>query len=392
MDYFGRERLKELLEEPEGPAVSLYLPTGRSSSEADADRLRFRAALDRARELLTAEQGEGGDEAALLEDLEPLTRDTGFWRYQADGLAIFVAAGFQRMYRVPTQLPELVVVAPTFHTRPLLEYLQAPDRYWVLGLSRKQVRLWEGSAAGVTPMDLRALPDSLTDALGFEFERDYEFVHKKKTGGSRGERGRGGHTPVFHGHGAEHEETEAELKKFFRAVDEGLQELLKDEIGPVILAAVNEYHPIYHSVSGLDNLTEEGIQGSVTEWDEKRVHEEAWPIARETALEKVDEALELWETSYGRGKGEADIANLGRLAVAGRLRLLLTERERRVWGTIDRNTGKLEILQDGGDDPGDQAVDLLDELAEMTILRGGRSLVLSAERMPTETGAAGVLR
>lgn len=395
MDYFGRERLKELLEEPEGPAVSLYLPTGRSSAEADADRLRFRAALDRARELLSAEGGDGSRADELLGELEPLTRDADFWRYQADGLAVFVARGFQRMYRVPTDLPELVVVGPTFHTRPLLEYLQAPDRYWVLGVGRNGVRLWQGTAGGLAPMDLSGLPRSLLDALGFEYEKDVEIVHRRKAGPSRGERGRGGHQPTFHGHGVGKDDDEPELKKFFRKVDRGVRELLEDEIGPVVLAAVQEYHPLYRGVSELNNLVEEGIHASVTtvaEWPLERLHEEAWPIARSAALARVDEALELWEKAYGQGKGEMDLANLGRLAVAGRLRLLLTERGRRIWGTIDRNTGKLEILQDGGDDPGDQAVDLLDELAEMTVLRGGRALVLSAERMPTETGAAGVLR
>ena len=393
MDYFGRERLRELLDEPGGSAVSIYLPTSRSSSEADADRLRFRAALDRARELLSTEgDGAGDDASGMLEELEPLTKDTEFWRYQADGLAVFVSAGLRRMYRVPTQVPELVVVGPTFHTRPLIEHLQAPDRYWVLGLSQKKIRLWEGTARGATPVDLTGLPRNLLDALGFEFERDYEIVHRMKAGPSRGEQGRGGHTPVFHGHGAAKEETEDELRLFFKKVDEGLQQMLSDEIGPVVLAAVEHYHPLYRSVSKLQNLTDAGITANVNEWTADQVHEKAWPIAKEKALEKVDEALELWESSYGRGKGEMDLANLGKLAVAGRLRLLLTERDRRVWGTLDRNTGALEIVQEGGDDPDNHAVDLLDELAELVILRGGRAMVLSSERIPTETGVAGVLR
>jgi hypothetical protein len=391
VDYFGREKLRELLERPAGTAVSIYLPTTPSSSEAEGDRLRFRAALDQARQTLASD---GSDEATLdeLEELVPLTRDQEFWRYQAEGLAVFLAPGVQRLYRVPTDLPELVVVGPTFHTRPLLEYLQAPDRYWVLGLGRKEVRMWEGTGSGVVPMDFTGLPRSLLDALGLEFERDYEIVHRRKAGPSRGERGRGGHQPTCHGHGVGHDDAEPELRQFFRRVDRGVGELLKGEAGPVVLAAVQEYHPLYRDVSSLENLAPEGIQASVTRWPPDRIHEEAWPIARRAALERLDEALELWETSYGRGKGEADVANLCHLAVAGRIRLLLTERERRVWGTLDRDTGAVEILREGGDDPGEHAVELLDELAELVILRGGDALSMSADRMPTGTGAAGILR
>lgn len=391
MEYFGREKLKELLEEPDGTAVSIYLPTARAGSEAEGDRLRFRAALERAVELAAAEE-DGSGPSAELDELAELIDDREFWRYQSDGLAVFAARGFIRIYRMPTSLPELVVAAPTFHTRPLIDLLQAPDRYWVLGLSREKVRLWEGTAGGASPLDLRTLPEDMIDALGFEFERDPEFVHRRKAGPSRGERGRGGHQPTFHGHGAEHEETEAELRRFFRKVDDGLRAFLADEIGPVVLAAVQEYHPVYRSLSRLDNLAEEGIQASVTEWSANRIHEAAWPIAKEAALDKVDEALELWERAYGQGKGEMDVANVARLAIAGRIRLLLTERDRRIWGTLDRGTGAVEVLREGGDDPGNHAVELLDELAELVLRRGGRALVLSPERMPTDTGVAAVLR
>ena len=393
MDYFGREDLRALLQEREGPAISIYVPTERSSSEAETNRLRYRAALDRARQLLPSANGVDGAGDSLAEALEPLTHEEEFWRYQSDGLAVFASPGIQRLYRLPGSVPDLVVVASSFHTRPMLEYLQAPDRYWVLGLSQKNVRLWSGTAAGVSPIDLQGVPRNLMEALGYDFERDQKLVLRRKTrNASHGGHGRGGTMPVFHGHGVGSDDSEPELRRFFKKVDEGLQEMLEGEIGPLVLAAVNEYHPLYRSVSGLDNLAEEGIEASVVDWSPDRVHEAAWPIAKAQVLKKIDRALELWETSYGRGKGELDLANLARLAVAGRIRVLLTERDRRLWGTMDRSTGTIEIVQEGGEDPSGEAAELLDELAEVVILHGGNALVLSPERMPTATGVAGILR
>ncbi|HKK08516.1 MAG TPA: hypothetical protein VKA44_06505, partial [Gemmatimonadota bacterium] len=393
VDYFGRQDFRDLLEEEEGPAVSIYVPTERTSSEAETNRLRYRAALDRARELLGSAPGSNGAGDGLMEELEPLTREEEFWRYQSDGLAVFAAPGFQRLYRLPSRLPELVVVGPTFHTRPMLEYLQAPDRYWVLGLSQKKVRLWSGTAAGVSPIDLKGVPRNLMEALGYEFERDEKLVMRRKTrNASHGSHGRGGVMPVFHGHGVGTDDAEPELRRFFRAVDAGLQEMLEGEIGPLVLAAVSEYHPLYRDVSRLDNLADEGIEASVVDWNPDRVHEAAWPIAKAQVLKKIDRALELWENAYGSGKGEMDLANLGRLVIAGRMRLLLTERDRRIWGRIDRTTGEIDVVREGGDDPSGDAVELLDELAELTILRGGNALVLPPERMPTDTGIAGILR
>lgn len=381
MDYFGRDQLKELIRVDAQPAVSIYMETHRKGSEVSAQPLRLRAAIEEARQILGAEGAAGA--ADVLGPLEGLIGDQDFWRHQADGLALFASRDFGRLYRLPVPVPDMVVVGPTFHTRPLIELLQAPERFWVLSLAQKEVRLWEGTISGLAPVDLTTVPTSLQEALGTEVVTDRLNL--------RSPRGKGS-APVFHGHGAGKDDTKQELEKFFRAVDEGVRELLADEIGPIILAAVDYYHPIYHGISKLENLAEQGIVGSVAGWDTDRIHAAAWPIAQKSVERKVDEALDLWEHSYGRRKAESDLAAAARLAVAGRIRLLLTEKGRTLWGTFDPFSGDVEVIREGGGDPHGGAVDLLDELAEVTIRHGGRALVLTGDRMPTDTGIAAVLR
>ncbi len=381
MDYFGRDQLRELFDVVGAPAVSIYLPTHRRGVDVTTQSLRLRAALKEARELIGPNGGKRP--GAILEPFEALVGDPEFWRYQADGLALFAASGFERVYRLPVEVPELVVVGPTFHTKPLIEFLQVPDRFWVLAVTQKQVRLWEGSAVELTPVNLATVPASLQDALGTTVEKDRLSVRSPRAGAN---------AAFFHGHGAGKDDSKQELERFFREVDAGVSRLFEDELGPVVLAAVDYYHPIYRGISKIENLAPEGIVGNITDWDEERIHATAWPIARKSVERKVDRALELWETLYGRGKTESDVAAAGRFAVAGRIRLLISERDRRVWGHIDRETGAVEVIRENGRDPGNQAVDLLDELAEITLQRGGRALVLPSERMPTSTGLAALLR
>ncbi len=381
MDYFGRDQLRELFEIEGTPTVSIYMRTHRRGAAVAAQPLRLRAALDKARRILGTDGQAGAQD--VLEPLEPLVGDQDFWRHQADGLALFASRDFDRLYRLPSHLPDLVVVGPTFHTKPLIEFLQAPERFWVLAVTRKQVRMWEGSVTDLTPVNLSVVPTSLQEALGTQVVNDRLNL--------RSPRGRGS-APVFHGHGAGKDDSKQELEKFFRAVDGGVRELLADEIGPIILAAVDYYHPIYRGISRLENLADDGVEGNITDWDEARIHAAAWPIARKSVERKIDLALDLWETSFGRGKTESDLAAVARLAVAGRLRLLLTEKERTIWGRIDRKTGNVEFTQEGGGDRHGIAVDLLDELAELAIQYGGRALVMGTDRMPTTTGLAAVLR
>ncbi|MFO7588774.1 MAG: hypothetical protein R6X22_12005 [Gemmatimonadota bacterium] len=381
MDYFGRDQLRELLDVTHSPAVSIYMPTVRKGAEVQAQPLRLRAQLQKARELLAGSGVEKPEQ--MLGRFDKLVANDEFWQHQADGLALFAANGFERSYRLSAEVPELVVVAPSFHTRPLVELLQTPDRFWVLVLSQKEVRLWGGSPNGLAPVNLETVPTSLREALGFQLEKDRLSMHSSGGHGSK---------PIFHGHGAGKDDAKPELEMFFRLVDAGVREFLADEIGPVILAAVDYYHPIYRGITRIENLAPEGIVGSVTDWDPIRLHEAAWPIARAGVSRKIDEALALWENSYGKGKVETDLVAAGRLAVAGRIRLLLTERWRRIWGRFDDLTGELDVIQVSGADPGGDSVDLLDELAECALRHGGRAMVLPKERMPTDNGIAVILR
>lgn len=382
MDPFGREHLKELLEAREPPAISIYLPTRRTTSEWEADRLRYRAAVDKARELLDSDV-EAPSKRDLLDGLEDLLGDQEFWLHQSDGLAVFRSPGFSRLFRLPVDLPELVVVAPSFHTRPLLQLLQAPDRYWILALSQKDVSLWEGTSMGLRRVELGAIPGSLIDAVSKYVDYEEETFHSSMGSGGRAS---------YHGHGAGRDSLEWEVEHFLRKVDEGLRERVGSDGSPVILAGVESEVSAFRSVSKLKRLADEAIKGNVSHWNADKLLKAAQPIVDKLASRQVDEALRLWESAHGPGKTEMDLANTARLAVAGRVRLVMTERDRRVWGHIDRATGAIEVLAENGDDPASDAVDLLDEVAEIVILHGGHALAVSGDRMPTETGIATVLR
>lgn len=392
MDFFSRADLEELLESARDPSVSIYLPPGPGGPDPERDRLRFRAALERAENELKEDGRFTEDGNDSLEALAPLARDREAW-VGSGGIAVFHAPEFVRRYRLPADFPELVVVAPTFHTHPMLEYLQAPDRFWLLELSQGQVRLWSGNARAVQPVESSPLPADMDSALGYEYRRDPEVVHRGTRPGSTTKRSQGGGSVgAFHGHGVGDDDREPSLKRFFKAVDDALADMLGPDRDPVILAAVAEHHPLYRSVSRLENLAPGGIEGSIRDWSAERVHREAWPIALEAVEARIDAALELWERSYGLGKGEIDLGNVGPLAVQGRIRALLTEKGRRLWGTVDGATGRIEVIRDGGEDPDPSAVELLDELSELVIAKGGSTLILPEDRMPTDTGVAAILR
>ncbi len=67
------------------------------------------------------------------------------YRYALDGLAIFVNHDFARKFYLPFPVKERVIIDESFATRDLVLTMNRSSRYWVLALSEKPTRLFEGA-------------------------------------------------------------------------------------------------------------------------------------------------------------------------------------------------------------------------------------------------------
>src|SRR5690606_31082069 len=222
------------------------------------------------------------------------------------------------------------VVAPNFHTRPLMKYLSTPQQYWILAVGQNEVNLWEGTAAGVRPIDLETLPDNLQDALLLDIEG--ERVGTSFRGTASRFRGSGASrsnpSPVFQSSGGgSKEEQKAWIREYFSQVDNAVLDYLRGKNGPVVLAGVDYLHPLYRAVTNLPNLAEQGIEGNIQYLNHAEIHQRAWPIIEKEIARQYDSVLALWERAYGLGNAEMDIANIARLVLEGRVHMLMIDAE-----------------------------------------------------------------
>jgi len=144
MDSLANDYAAGLLNSHEPPCLSLYQPTHRHHPDNAQDPIRFRnlvRSLDESlRRKLTSREVQ-----PLLDAFMGLADDREFWNYTLDGLAVLAAPDFFRVYRLQRPVVELAVVADSFHIKPLLRILQSADRYQLLGLSRQEIKLFEGN-------------------------------------------------------------------------------------------------------------------------------------------------------------------------------------------------------------------------------------------------------
>ena len=374
-----------LWEDCEPPCLSLYQPTHRDHPDNQQDPIRFKNLIKTLEHSL--QQKYSDDEIRpLLEPLHELGQDHAFWNCTFDGLAVLRAKDLFRIYKLQRPVAELAVVADSFHTKPLLRILQSADRYQVLAINRKEMKLFEGNRDAldeIEPAD--GVPRTITDALGDELTDPRQTV--SAYGGSTSG---GGQAPMHHGHGGRKDELDSDAERFFRAVDRAVLEHHSRPSGlPLILAALPEHHHRFHELSHNPFLMDESLDVHPDSLDSNDAfRQRIWQTVEPRYLERLTGLVEVFGSSQSRGLADDELAAVARAVVAGRVASLLIEARREIPGRLDAATGALEL--DEIDHP--ELDDVLDDLAATVFKMGGDVIVVPTERMPSKTGAAAIYR
>lgn len=367
------------------PCLSLYLPTHGRHPENRQDPMRFRQLL---KALETSLRRAHADDAvnALLEPFEALAQDHDFWQHTQDGLAVLGAPGQFRVFLLQRPVVELAVVADSFHTKPLRQFLQSTGRYQVLALSLQEVRLFEGNGHGLDAVALAAdVPQTMSAAAGDE--RNEPATKVSSHGGMGGDGS--GHRATHHGHEGKQDQDEADAERFFRAVDRAvLEQHSRPSSLPLMLAALPEHHHLFRQVSHNPFLMASGLMVDPQGLTQDELRQRAWDAAAPQQKAQQAAWCEAYAAAAAQGLGSDDLSQVAQAAVAGRVATLLIEADRQVPGRIDSATGRIDVAE--LDKPG--VDDMLDDLGVLVEKRGGQVHVLPAERMPTRTGAAASFR
>lgn len=380
MDSFTRGELQQLLDRERPPCVSVFLPTRRGGSEQDA--IRWKNLLRQAEDRLTANGLRNREARDLLEPARQLRDNDPFWHSQGDGLAAFVAPGFLQTFRLPVALPELVVTAKRFHLKPLLPLLAA-ERFYLLSLSQKHVRVYQGTATGLREVPVERIPHSLAEALRFhEGEGPLQFHSVPAPGG------RGRWSAIFHGHGVGIDDHKDDLLAYFQRIDRGLHDLLRDERAPLVLASVEYLWPIYRAANRYPHLLDAGVAGHPDQLSPADLHHKAHAVVAPRFAEARQRAAAGYDQLAGTGRTTADVAEVVRAAHGGWLEALFVAADREVWGTFDAASGQVAVH--ATQEPDDE--DLLDFAAVQTLRHGGGVHVVPAADVPGGGVAAGIFR
>jgi hypothetical protein len=393
---FLRNELDELLACDIRPAVSIYLPTHKAGREIRQDSIRLRNLLSEAAKRLGADR-RGPEVEALLEPARRLVEDEEFWRHQDQGLAIFIAPGFDRVHKLPIEVAEEVAIGTHFCIRPLLPLADPTGWFWLLTITAGRTRLLRGSRWTIGEVEGIDLPQGVEEIYG---ETVFQEQHYARPDARPQRSGVGGlsHAQSF---GASPEDLrKGLLLQMLRRIAGIVEPVVRRDPAPVILAAQPEIQGNFRQMASWKELLPEGIQDNPDAMSDEQLREKAWALLDRARDKNRDDAIGrlngLIGTGNGNGKAAMAPEDIVKAARDGRIERLFLLPGKPVWGRLieagDGAEARIEDRVVAHDEPAEDDDDLLNYAAIMTLRQGGDVTLVEPAQLPQPGPAAAILR
>lgn len=402
------EAVRSLMHRHAPPCLSLYLPTHRTVPDNAVDRPTFRQLLGGLDEALAATLPRREIER-LLRPFHHLATDDDFWTHARDGLAVLASEGRVRVFRLQRPVAPLAVIRNRFHLMPLVRLASGIGRCHVLALTGREARLLEGTIwhdpsgtilARLDPVPLVPQPGREPAAAILRGDAvDEETFQPHRVERGLGPAGMAGRTAVHGGAGSRQDDVDADTEIFLRHVDEVVFEQASRPTSlPLVLVAAARLAATFRGLSKNELLLDARVTRDPHLMTPAELAAAVAPAFAAAAAARIAGEILRWRRACAHGLGTADLADIGRAAVAGRVATLLVEADRIEPGRFDRTTGAIEFESPSMARPARSPAvaldhdDVLGAVAETVLAHGGTIVAVRRIDMPTESGAAAIYR
>ncbi len=373
MDHITVDRLKEMAIINEPYCISILLPTHRSGKEVTEmiDQKVLKQQVKEIIKQLKSDELEENEIEEILEPVKKLVEDSGFWKHQSDGLAIFRNKNLFEYYKLPVRFDAFAHIADHFYPTPLIHYINDTGKFYLLALSLSYVRVYECYSHQISELETKELiPEKLEDVVGFDYREKSLQFRQGQTGTDQS---------MFHGHGrTNEEEKKLEILKLFREVNKGLMQLLKDQEAPLVIAAVDYLMPIYKQANSYINLQEDFVAGNPEHEDPASLQEKARSLMESYFSRDNRKKAKAFELALSDHKASYNEDEIIPATINKRVDTLFIKNGEKMWGIYDKNTNKIISLSRDSD----QATCLVNMAAMHTILNNGKVIIAEPDEMP----------
>lgn len=366
-----------------GPCITILLPAEAPGGAKRSLSQRIEKAVEKAEQQLVHRGMEHADARKLLAPILDVMQIIDPEETPGESIAIFRSNEELRHYRIQQPVDEAVVVGDNFYIRPFFGMLDGEKVFYLLALSQKDIRLLKCTEHTSEEVDLAGrIPHSLHEYMGTA-KPDHVLDNRVSAGPSNGSGAKG----VMFGTNTDREARDEYLSNFYKAVDRGLMDLIRNDKIPMVLCGVEYELPLYRSVNSYPHLVEEAVHGAPNGLKGGEMHARALQCLEAEREKEVATVLGQHDKQTGE-LARAGLKEIVKAAWDGRVGHLLVAERARAAGNLDEATH--EVKAHGQPQDGDE--DLINVAVMQTITHGGRVWVLPQTRMPENRPLAAVMR
>ncbi|MDQ3393574.1 MAG: hypothetical protein M3512_05610 [Bacteroidota bacterium] len=394
MEYINKEDLKDLANINGENCISIYIPTHHTGREVfdGQDQIMLKNQVQKLKNILSDKGLQDVQIVKLLKPVTDLLDDNGFWRHQSQGLAIFLSEDFFKYFRLPQIFQETCMVSGSFHLKQLLPLLNGNGEYYILALGLSKTKFYRANRDSIEELDLgKDVPDNLEESMKYtEIEKSVQFHSGAGSGGFGGNSGRGG-SGIFHGQakGIQRDDRKIYLGEFFRKVDHGIFEVLKEKDAPLVLLGVDYLHPMYKAESSVKTIFEKGVETSPDEMHVKDIHSRTWELVEPNFNQEKEEIINKYNEFAGTGRTSYDLKNIVNAAVNGRVESIFIAKDACKWGVYKEDGAELNVEIHEDYQENDDC--LVSMSAVTTVLNGGKAFLVEKDELPEQSVDADVV-
>jgi len=236
------------------PCVSIYMPLSKTIRGKANDKVRLENLLkDGARKIIAG----GADKSFARKFVEPgfaLAQDHFFWKNDAKGLAVFIAApDIVRYFCLPQEVKESVYVGKGFDIARLRKSLESRPNFFVLAASKNKLALYRALNGKIEKLDIRGLPKGIKGLLP-----DKTFEKNLQSHG-RAPRGK---MVIMHGQGTGKETEKTMILKYFQTADRALRKMLANKTDPLVFAGTESLFTAFRQANTYPHLATASLKGN----------------------------------------------------------------------------------------------------------------------------------
>jgi len=357
------------------PRVSIYLPTHTTYPDCLQDPIRLSNGLKEVERQLKEAGWRDSDVAELVSEAAERDKHHLFWKFQDEGLAVFIEPGATRWVKLPAPVDELAVVAHRYHVRPLIPLLRDKGNFYVLAVTEDRARFFSATEESIHEVQLEDVPaglDELRARTGFDADVGF---HSRDRGSQVG----GAAAPKYAALGESGKDYEDTLlDQYARDIAKAVDAHLAASEAPLVVVALPRMLGRLTDHVDYGHVAEERLSVDPGHLSVEELHMRAWSIAepiltreREALRARLRSAVEGQQPDYARHLG-----SIIRATEEGRVETVFVSPSEPVWGIYDASHRVARIDRT----PTAENEDLLNLAALRTLSQGGD--VRKAARRP----------